>query len=180
MSEQQNYITTQDGKRRLACIPAAVLAIIVNEREEVLLLSHPKQHGGWQVINGALEAGETAMQGALRETYEEAGSAIQVRPLGTVHVSTFPYDEKVRYMLSIAFLFAYDGGEIEPGDDMAGSEYRWWSLEELFSKEVDLIIPPGEKWVIKRAIDLYRLWNQGEDPVKQPGFDQSVRGKTKK
>ena len=180
MSNPQNYITTLDGKRRLACIPAAVLGIIVNEREEVLLLSHTEQHGGWQVINGAMEAGETVLQAALRETYEEAGSGIRVRPLGTVHVSTFPYDETIRYMLSIAFLFAYDGGEIQPGDDMSGSEYRWWSLKDLSSEEVDLIIPPGEKWVIERAVDLYRLWNQGEDYVKQPGFDQSVRGKTKK
>jgi len=179
MSNPQLYITTRDGRRRFACIPAAVLAIIVNEREEVLLLSHPRQHGGWQVINGAMEAGETVLQAALRETYEEAGSAIRVRPLGTVHVSTFPYDEKVRYMLSIAFLFAYDGGEIQPGDDMAGSEYRWWSLDELASEEVDLIVPPSEKWVIQRAVDLYRLCNQ-ENAANRPGFDQSVRGKTKK
>ena len=179
MSDPQLYITTQDGKRRFVCTPAAVLAIIVNEREEVLLLSHPKQQGGWQVINGAMEAGETALQAALRETYEEAGSKIQVRPLGTVHVSTFPYDEKIRYMFSIAFLFAFEGGEIQPGDDMTGSEYRWWSMVELGSDEVDLIIPPGEKWVIERAVDLYRLWNQ-ESAANQPGFDMSVRGKTKK
>ena len=56
---------------------------------------------------------------------------IKVRPLGTVHISSFHYDKHVRYMLSVAYLFVYEGGEILPGDDMEGSEYRWWSLDEL-------------------------------------------------
>jgi 8-oxo-dGTP pyrophosphatase MutT (NUDIX family) len=179
MENLQPHITTVDGKRRFACTPVAILAIIVNEREETLLMAHPKQNGGWQVVNGAMEAGETPLEAALRETYEEAGSDIRVRPLGTVHVSAFHYDERVRYMLSIAYLLAYEGGEIQPGDDMQGSEYRWWNLDDLDSEEVTLIIPPGEKWVIARAVDLYRLWRQ-EDDTKKPGFDLTVRGKLKK
>jgi ADP-ribose pyrophosphatase YjhB (NUDIX family) len=175
----QPHITTIDGKRRFACSPAAVLAFIVNEREEILMMSHPEQNGGWQIVNGAMEAGETALESALRETHEEAGSNIQVRPLGTVHVSAFHYDEKVRYMLSIAYLFAYDGGEIQPGDDMQGSEYLWWNLDEMASEEVELIIPPDGKWLMTRAIDLYQLWLQ-DDGANQPGFDLSVRGKVKK
>jgi hypothetical protein len=81
-------------------------------------------------------------------------------------------------MLSVAHLLAYEGGEIQPGDDMEGSEYKWWTVNELKSKEVDLIIPPGEKWLLARAVDLYRLWKQ-EDAAKLPGFDLSVRGKVK-
>jgi 8-oxo-dGTP pyrophosphatase MutT (NUDIX family) len=178
MKNRQVHITTVDGKRRFACSPVAVLAIIINKREETLLLAHPEQDGGWQVVNGAMEAGETALEAALRETYEEAGSDIRVRPLGTVHVSSFHYDERVRYMLSIAYLLAYEGGKIQPGDDMKGSEYRWWNLDEMASEEVELIIPPGEKWLIARAVDLYRLWRQ-DDGANYPGFDLTVRGKTK-
>ena len=172
------HITTVDGKRRFACSPVAVLAVIVNQREEILLLAHPKHNGGWQVVNGAMEAGETALQAALRETYEEAGSDIQVRPLGTLHVSTFHYDERVRYMLSIAYLLAYEGGKIQPSDDMKGSEYRWWSLDEMLSEQIKLLIPPGQFWLMARAVDLYRLWRQ-QDGVNQPGFDLTVRGKVK-
>jgi 8-oxo-dGTP pyrophosphatase MutT (NUDIX family) len=152
------------------------LAIIVNQREEILLMAHPEGHGGWQVVNGAMEAGETVLEAALRETYEEAGSNIQVRPLGTVHFSTFHYDERVRYMLSVAHLLAYESGEIQ---HMAGSEYRWWSLDEIASEDVVLIIPPGGKWLLARAVDLYRVWSQ-DDVANQPGFDLAVRGKTKK
>jgi len=175
----QPHITTADGKRRFACSPVAVLAFIVNNREEILLLSHPDQGGGWQVVNGAMEAGETPLQAALRETYEEAGRGVQVRPLGTVHASAFHYDQNVRYMLSISYLFAYQGGQVQPGDDMAGSEYRWWRLDQIESGEVEIIIPPGGAWLAKRALDLYRLWAHDDGP-EQPGFDLTVRGKRKK
>ena len=150
----------------------------MNEREEILLLAHPDQPGGWQVVNGAMEAGETALEAALRETYEEAGSSIRIRPLGTVHVSAFHYDERVRFMLSVAHLLAYEGGEIQPGDDMEGSEYRWWSLDEMASEEVELLIPPDEIWLLARAVDLYRIWRQ-DDTSNQPGFDLTIRGKSK-
>jgi hypothetical protein len=62
---------------------------------------------------------------------------------------------------------------------MAGSEYRWWSLDEIASEDVVLIIPPGGKWLLARAVDLYRVWSQ-DDVANQPGFDLAVRGKTKK
>jgi 8-oxo-dGTP pyrophosphatase MutT (NUDIX family) len=172
MSSQQPHVTTVDGKRRFACSPVAVLVFILNEREEVLLLAHPKREGGWEVVNGALEAGETVLEAALRETREEAGTDIRIHPLGTVHVSTFHYDERVRYMLSVGVLMAYEDGEVRPGDDMEGSEYRWWSLEELADEEVRIIIPPDGKWLIGRAVDLYRLWK--EEVVHPPGFDLTV------
>lgn len=172
------HIATADGKRRFACSAVAVLAIIVNEREEVLLMAHPEQIGGWQVVNGAMEDGESVLEAVLRETYEEAGGDIQVRPLGTVHVSTFHYDERVQYMLSIAYLLAYEGGIIEPGDDMKGSEYRWWKIDELAAEGEKIMIPPGGQWLLARAVDLYRLWHQN-DGANQPGFDLTVRGKVK-
>src|SRR5262245_13188763 len=110
MGMQQPLITTVDGTRQFACSAAAILVFIVNEHEEILLLNHPKRRGRWEVINGALEAGETVVEGALRETAEEAGAALRVRPLGIVHVSTFHYDQHVQYMLSISYLMAYQGG----------------------------------------------------------------------
>jgi CubicO group peptidase (beta-lactamase class C family) len=80
---------------------------VVNEQEEILLLAHPKRGGSWEVVNGALEAREPVAEGALRETYEEAGEEVCVRPLGAGHVSTFHYDDNVQYMLSVGYLMAY-------------------------------------------------------------------------
>ncbi|MCI0394275.1 MAG: NUDIX domain-containing protein [Chloroflexi bacterium] len=161
----QPFITTADGRRTFACSPAAVEVFIVNDREEILLLAHPQRNGGWEVINGALEAGESALAGCLRETWEEAGPAVRVRPLGAIHVSTFHYDDHARYMLSIAYLMAYEGGPVQPGDDMAGSRFRWWPLDELMDEAVNVIVPVNERWLLARAIELYRLWKNQEHPL---------------
>lgn len=119
MSSQQPFIEDSRG-RRFALSAAAVLAFIVNNQRQFLMLKHPVRDG-WEVINGALDAGETILEGLHREIREEAGAQIQVRPLGTVHAYTFRYDSIVQHMLSIAYLLAYEGGTIQPGDDMAGS-----------------------------------------------------------
>lgn len=153
-------ITTATGNRAFACSPVAVQAIIINQKEEILLLSSPTRNrdGGWQVISGGLEDGETALAGVLREVKEEAGPEIQVRPLGVVDIQTFHYDEKVRYMIGLYYLLAYEGGEVQPGDDMADSAYRWWPLTALADEQIRLAIPPDKKWVLNRAVQLYRLW----------------------
>lgn len=169
MTKNQPTITTADGKRQFACSAAAVVVFIVNQEEKLLLLSHPKRGETWEVVSGALEAEETALEGVLRETYEEAGADLQVRPLGAVHISTFHYDENVRYMLSLNYLLAYEGGQVRPGDDMQGSRFGWWSLAELNDERVKVIIP-RDKWLLRRAIDLYRLWKE-EAVDLQPDYD---------
>ncbi len=164
----QPTIQTVDGKRHFACSPAAVLGYIVNEREEILFLSSPKRPGWWENINGALEAGESVLDGVLRETREEVGEEIRVRPLGTLHVSTYHYDDNARYMLSLSYVLAYEGGAVIPGDDMVGSEVKWLSYSEIVSGDYQLLPPSDQPWLIYRAIELYRLWRdlpEGYPPI---------------
>jgi len=147
----------------------AVQAIIVNEAEEILLLSSQKRKQGWQLVSGALDANETVIAATLREVHEELGGDIEVRPLGTVHVQTFRYDEQIPTMLSIYTLFTYQGGDVKPGDDMVGSDFRWWSLEEL-DGSLELFHATVKPWMLKRAVELYRFWvNQPELPL-QPSL----------
>ncbi len=156
-------------KRPFATSAAALQAIIINDEEKILLLSSPtrNQENEWQVISGALDSGETILDGVLRETREEAGKEIQVRPLGVVHTETFHYDENVKYMIGIYYLLAYEGGQIIPGDDMAGSQFRWWHLEELADN--DLKFHPSTKpWMLKRAVELYGLWKGQAVPLQSP------------
>ena len=160
MPNSQPSISNVKGTRSFACSAVALQAVVVNSEEKILLLSSPtrNQDGAWQVVSGGLEAGETILAGTLREVSEELGSDLRVRPLGTIHVQTFHYDENVQYMIAIYYLLAFEGGEVQPGDDMQGSQYRWWSLAELEDESVKIVVPPGQKWVLKRAIELYRLW----------------------
>lgn len=82
-----------------------------------------------------------------------------MRPLGVVHALTFEYDERIPFMSAVDFLFAYEGGPVTPGDDMAGSAFHWWGLAELRAQEPRLLVPSnGDFWIIERAIQLHRLW----------------------
>ena len=158
----QPLITNTKETRRFACSAVALQAIVVSGDEKTLLLSSPTRNpdGAWQVVSGAMEAGETVLEGTLREVREELGNDVRVRPLGTVHAQTFHYDENVQYMIAIYYLLAYEGGEIQPGDDMLGSQYRWWNVDELSHENVKIVVPPGQKWILKRAVELYRLWKE--------------------
>ena len=163
MANQQPVIVSARG-RQFACSPAAVLGYVVDADERILMLRSPKSPAGWQVVNGGLEANETLLEGALREIREEAGPRVQVRPLGVVHAITFQYDEVAQFMISVNWLFEYLGGPVEPGDDMAGSEHRWFSLDELHAERDHLLVPNGkdELWLFERAIQLFRLY-RGQD-----------------
>ena len=57
MSIQQPNIADAEG-RAFACFPAVVLVSVVDEGK-LLLLSDPEHPGQWQVVKGALEAGES-------------------------------------------------------------------------------------------------------------------------
>lgn len=170
MSSKQPIIVTLGSKpRQFATSAVAVQAIIVNQDQQVLLLSSPTPKQGWQVVSGALEAGETLLAGTLREVYEELGKDIQVRPLGTVHIETFHYDEQVRFMVGSYYLFAYQGGRITPGDDMKGSKHRWWSMKEIEENGTDFH-RSTKPWLLKRAIELYNLWEKENDLPLQESF----------
>ena len=152
--------------------PAAVVVPIVNAREELLLLESPRRPGWWEPVNGAVEAGETLIEAALREVSEEAGPGLQVRPLGVVHASTFAYDALVTHVVSVIFVMAYGAGEVVPGDDMRGSRVRWAGLAEVESEEVRLVPPLDQRWLRQRTIDLYRLWRPAPDvALQQPLSD---------
>lgn len=168
----QPRITSADQTHHFACYPAAVLAFIVNAEEQFLLMAHPKRGGAWELVNGGLEAEETVLAGVLREAYEEAGAELNLRPLGTLHLETFTYDAEIPFMFSISYLLAYEGGEIRPGDDMAGSNYRWFTLAELESEEITVVVPPS-KWLFRRALELYRLWHNQKHPFLQPPLKPS-------
>ena len=171
MPNQQPVISDARGVRQFAGSAVALQAVVVSPEEKILLLSSPTRNRGegWQVVSGALEAEETIMDGVLRETREELGSDLRVRPLGSVHVETFKYDDNVQYMIGIYYLLAYEGGEVHPGDDMLGSQYRWWSVDELADERVTIDVPPDQKWIFERAIELYRLWRDRTEDL-QPGY----------
>lgn len=166
----QPVLTGLSG-RQFAGFAAAVLVFVVDERGRILMLAHPELPGRWEVINGAMEAGNTVLEAVLRETHEEAGPHIRVRPLGAFHAYTFRYDDAVPHMISIAYLCAYEGGEIVPGDDMAGSEVHWWGLDDIEREKPYLLVPHDQPWTLERAVELYWSWKDRNDVQLQPPLE---------
>ena len=157
--------------RHFARFPVALQAIIINQNAEILLLNSPHRTNGWQTVSGGMEAGETVLDGTLREINEELGTAVVVRPLGTLHVESFHYDqENNRYMLAVYTLFEYIEGEIVPGDDMADSKWRWWSLDD-FLAEVPTPHVTAKPWLLHRAVETYPIWRDQPQPPLQPTLE---------
>ena len=155
--------------RRFAGFAAAVLAFIIDpSTRRFLLLSSPAKRGraGWEIVNGGLEGGETLIDGVTREVAEEAGPAVQMRVLGTVHASTWRYDDLIPHMISTFFVASYLGGEVVPGDDMAGSEVWWATLDEVNGlAAAGTALVPDEVWLFERALQCFDLWAPRDDDV---------------
>lgn len=164
MPNQQPRVPNARGTREFATSPAAVVVFLIDEYERLLLFKHPRR-ALWEVVSGALEAGETVWEGALREVREEAGPGVQVEPLGALHTATFRFDDNNHYMLSLSLLMACRGGAAQPGDDMAGSEVRWFTFDELDAPDLPLLPPADQPFLRRRALALYRLWQAEPVPL---------------
>lgn len=136
-----------------------MLVFIIDDRLRVLLLRSPRRTRGWEIVNGGLEAGETLVEGVAREVAEEAGPDVGIDVLGTAHSMTWRYDDLVPHMISTFFVARYLGGEVVPGDDMAGSEIWWATLDEVRERSAagDPLVP-GEVWIFERAFAVAELW----------------------
>ena len=150
-------------RARFAGFAAAVFAFIIDPAtRRFLLLTSPAKRArpGWEVVNGGVERGRDPHAALLREVAEEAGPAVQLQVLGTVHAWSYRYDDHVTHLLWTAFVASYLGGEVVPGDEMAGSEVRWASLDEIgrWRRRTRGSIPPGA-WLFERALQCFDLWS---------------------
>lgn len=145
------YLVAANG-RRFAGFATAVLVVIIDPaNDRFLLLESPAKRGrpGWEVVNGAVDEDETLETAAYREVAEEAGADVGIRLLATVHAYNWRYDDVVTELVSIVFVAEYLGGEVTPGDDMAGCAPRWFSLDEL--RAVGPLIP-AEIGIFEKAL----------------------------
>lgn len=139
--------------REFALFPVAVMAIVVDRRGRFLLLRRPGKKG-WESVSGALERGEKPLACLEREIGEELGERFRFRVAGLFHAGSFRLDRKVAEMVCLGYAVLHLGGEVAPGDDMAGAEARWMTLAEIArSRDVEV---PSNPELFRRARALCR------------------------
>jgi 8-oxo-dGTP diphosphatase len=119
---------TQVRKRPIA----AAIAIVIRD-EHVLLVRRgkPPDVGRWALPGGKIEAGETIIDAAVREVFEETGVISSAHRVFTA-LDAFDYDEHgllLAHYVLIAVLCTYVSGEPVAGDDAC--EARWFPLARL-------------------------------------------------
>lgn len=148
-------VTAVSG-RTFATFPVAILAFIINQDEEFLFLKRPAKTD-WEIPSGGLEAGESPRQGLERELREELGEAFKCELLGPVHATSIRYDGKVTNMLSLGFLVQHLDGAIVPGDDMAGAQCLWLTVDGIQNRN-DISVPDDLNLFLY-ARDMFRCSN---------------------
>jgi len=87
---------------------------------------HRPAYDDWTLPKGKLAAGESEIEGALREVEEETGMSCRVdRPIGT----TSYIDRKGRPKVVVYWLMQATGGTFEPSEEI--DEVRWLPLSEV-------------------------------------------------
>lgn len=122
--------------------PRMVVGCIIEREGELLMCRRAiePRHGFWTVPAGFLELGESAMQGAVRETHEEAGARVEV-------IAPYAHIDVPR--IGQAYLL-YRARMVEP-QFAAGTE----SLEVRFMRPDELPWDELAFSVVRAALELY-------------------------
>ncbi|MHB1020981.1 MAG: NUDIX hydrolase [Acidobacteriaceae bacterium] len=130
-------------KREYPEAPIVGIGAVVLDGSRVLLVRRGKEplKGEWALPGGALELGETLVEGVIREVREETG--LDIKPEALVEVFDRIYrnengEVQYHYVL-VDWLCRFTGGELRCGDD--ADDARWVDHTELGSHGIYKLAP---------------------------------------
>ena len=115
----------------------------------------PERKPVWALPKGLIDDGETPVETAVREVYEETGlTATVVGKLGDVRYVYTWHGERIFKIVSFFLLRPVRGrlGELPPGMEIEVAETRWLPLEE----SPRLLSYGGERDMAARALETLR------------------------
>jgi 8-oxo-dGTP pyrophosphatase MutT (NUDIX family) len=116
-------------------------------------------HTYWFTVGGGLEPGETLLEAALREAFEETGlrfsEADLVGPVRTDTVS-FPFDgqwfsQEQAFFVARTADTAVDLSRLNDVEQGCIDEARWWSLDAL-SRTAERFYPPDLPSLLREVV----------------------------
>ena len=130
-------------------IVVAITAAVRNAQGELLLIERT-DNGLWALPGGALNLGESVIQAARREVYEETGVEVEITGLSGIYSDprhVIAYDDgEVRQEFSLCFHAKPVSGELRSSSE--SSQARWVSPDSL----QDLKIHPSMRLRMNHAL----------------------------
>ncbi|GAB6897718.1 NUDIX hydrolase [Kineosporia succinea] len=119
-------------------VPSANV-IVVDDRGRVLVI-HRTDNDNWAVPGGAMDLGESLVECAVRETFEETGVHCEITGLVGIftdpkHLIEYTSDGEVRQEFSVLFTARAVGGEPTPSSE--SREVLWVGRDGLASLTMD-------------------------------------------
>ena len=127
--------------------PVPCAGVVCLRGDEVLLIrrGQPPRLGEWSLPGGRIEAGERAVDAALRELREETG--VEAEIIGLIDVVDGLFPEADRHYVLIDYAARWLSGEPVAGDDAL--EARFVALDRV----VALVDWPETRRVIRIAVE---------------------------
>lgn len=131
-------------------------AAVIDEAGQILLIRRA-DNGLWAMPGGALDVGETAAQGAVRETLEETGVTCEPVKLVGVHDSRFCGTITLHHLYQFNFLCRplTHIPVVDPPEHAHEVKETRWFPEDALPEDID----PGH---VRRIPEAFRVWH-GDD-----------------
>ncbi|MDO5330460.1 MAG: NUDIX domain-containing protein [Bacillota bacterium] len=152
MQDYIKYLRSMVGKSEILSIGLQVL--VINERNQILLEKRT-DNGLWCAPGGSLDIGETVIEGAKREVYEETGIVLEDLTLlainsGPKMLIVYPNGDRTFYV-DLTFYSRVTG--IEPKvSDSESSVIKFFSEDEL----------PPEEEMLRGQMPMIRKFYSGD------------------
>jgi ADP-ribose pyrophosphatase YjhB (NUDIX family) len=133
-----DYYDDPNAPAANSVVPSANV-VVVNDAGEILLIRR-SDNDNWAVPGGGMDLGESLVDTAVRETFEETGVGVEVTGLVGIytdprHIILYTSNGEARQEFSVVFTARPIGGTLTPSSESL--EVRWVQPSEVADLQMD-------------------------------------------